>query len=200
MAIAFFLYAAWTGVIFFLALTLQKVLSYSPTEAGLALLPIAIGGYVGSTLAGRLLPRTGPRRLLTLGLTLYITGIVLMTFIDSGSGYWPLIFAAVTLVIAGNSLTFVSATATALAHSTAGEESLLGGLFNTSVQVGGGLGLAVVSAVAATRIAPGASGDALLPGYHAAFWTAAAIAAVGLATVLFVRETPSTAGAVALQR
>lgn len=201
MAIAFLLYAAWTGVIFFLALTLQKVLSYSPTEAGLALLPIAIGGYVGSTLAGRLLPRTGPRRLLTLGLTLYITGIVLMTFIDSGSGYWPLIFAAVTLVIAGNSLTFVSATATALAHSTAGEESLLGGLFNTSVQVGGGLGLAVVSAVAATRIAPGASGDALLPGYHAAFWTAAAIAAVGLAaTVLFVRETPSTAGAVALQR
>jgi predicted MFS family arabinose efflux permease len=164
MAIAFCLYASWTGVIFFLALTLQNVLGYSPTEAALALLPIAIGGYIGSTLAGRLLPRTGPRHLLTIGLSLYVAGIVLMAFIDGRSDYWFHIFAAVTLAIAGNSLTFVSSTVTALAHSGADEESLVGGLFNTGVQVGGGLGLAVMSAVAATRIDPGASGEALLAG------------------------------------
>lgn len=194
MAIAFCLYAAWTGVIFFLALTLQNVLGYGPTEAALALLPIAIGGFIGSTLAGRLLPRTGARRLLMLGLSLYVTGIVLMAFIDAGSGYWPHIFLAVTLAIAGNSLTFVSATVTALEHSAAQEESLLGGLFNTSVQVGGGLGLAVMSAIAAARIDPGASGDALLPGYQAAFWTAVGLAGVGLlVAVAFVRESPSAA-------
>lgn len=196
MAIAFCLYASWTGVIFFLALTLQNVLGYSPTEAALALLPIAIGGYIGSTLAGRLLPRTGPRHLLTIGLSLYVAGIVLMAFIDGRSDYWFHIFAAVTLAIAGNSLTFVSSTVTALAHSGADEESLVGGLFNTGVQVGGGLGLAVMSAVAATRIDPGASGEALLAGYRAAFWTAVVIAGVGLATTLvFVRVSPTTANA-----
>ncbi len=185
MVVAFCLYASWTGVVFFLALTLQRVVGYSPTQAGLALLPIAVGGYAGSTIAGRLLPHFGARRLAALGMTIFITGIVPMAFIDSRSAYWPHIAVAVTLAIAGNSVTYVTCTVTALAHGEPDEESLLGGLFNTSVQVGGGLGVAVVGAVAATRISPGDSGDALLPGYHAAFWVAATIAAVGLASVLF---------------
>lgn len=194
LAVAFFLYAAWTGVVLFLALTLQHVIGYSPTEAGLALLPIAIGGYVGSTLAGRLLPRAGPRRLAALGMTVLLAGIVLMAFLDSRSGYWPHIALAVTLAITGNSVTYVTCTATALAHGNRDEDSLLGGLFNTSVQTGGGVGIAVIGAVAATRIAPGDTGHALLPGYRAAFWTAAVITAIGLATVvLFVHDTPSTA-------
>lgn len=200
MAIAFCLYAAWTGVVYFLALTLQNVLDYSPTEAGLALLPIAVGGFAGSTLAGRLLPRTGPRRLLALGLSSYIIGIVAMAFIDAETPYWPHIFLALTLAIAGNSVTFVSATATALAHSDPGEESLLGGLFNTSLQVGGGVGLALVSAVATAQLDPGDAGDALLPGYHAAFWAASAIGAAALAlTLLFVRDAPATARPAAAQ-
>jgi len=194
MAIAFCMYAAWVGVNFFLALTLQHVLGYRPTEAGLALLPLAVGGLIGSTVAGRLLPRTGVKRLLTIGLSLYVGGIVLVAFIDGDSSYWLHIFAAVTLPVVGNSLTWVACSVTALAGAAPDEQSLVGGLFNASLQVGGGLGLAAMSAVAATRIDPGAAGDALLPAYHAALWTAVGIATVALLiALLFVRVTPTAA-------
>lgn len=194
MAIAFCMYAAWVGVNFFLALTLQNVLGYSPTEAALALLPLAIVGLIGSTVAGRLLPRTGAKRLLTAGLSLYVGGIVLVALIDGDSSYWFHIFAAVTLPVAGNSLTWVASSVTALADAAPHEQSLVGGMFNTSLQVGGGLGLAVMSAVAAIQVVPGAAGDALLPAYHAALWVAVAIAAVALlVAVVFVRATPTPA-------
>jgi len=194
MAIAFCMYAAWVGVNYFLALTLQNVLDYTPSEAAVALLPLAVVGLIGSTVAGRLLPRTGAKLLLTAGLSLYVGGIVLVALIDGDSRYWFHIFAAVTLPVAGSSLTWVASSVTALAAAAPHEHSLVGGLFNTSLQVGGGLGLAVMNAVAATQIAPGASGDALLPAYHAALWTAVGIAIVALLIALrFVHVTPTTA-------
>jgi len=191
MVIAFCLYACWVGMTYFLALTLQEVLGYSPTEAALALLPLTVGGVIGSTIAGRVLPRTGAKPLLVLGLSLYIAGIALAAFIDGDSTYWLHIFAAISLTAVGIPLAFVSSNVTALADAGPHEQSLLGGLFNTGVQVGGGLGLAVMSAVAATRIGRGDSGNALLPGYHAAFWTAVVIAALGLLIALFLVREPT---------
>lgn len=77
MAIGFCAYASWTGMTFFLALTLQDVLGYSPTGAAVGLLPLAIGAYIGSMAAGRLLPRTGPKPLLIVGMALFVSGLVL---------------------------------------------------------------------------------------------------------------------------
>ena len=193
MVIGFCLFAAWVGANFFLVLTLQQVLGYSAGEAAMALLPLAFGGLIFATLAGRLLPRTGPKPLLLVGLSGYAAGLGLMALIDTGTGYWPHIVGGILLAVAGNSVTFVAANVVALAHARLDEQSLVGGLFNTGMQVGGGLGLAIMSAVAAGQIASGSStGAALLSGYQAAFWTAAGIAALGLlVTAAFLRTAGS---------
>ena len=164
MVIGFCLFAAWVGANFMLSLTLQQVLGYSPTAAAAALLPLAIGGLISATLAGRLLPWTGARPLLIVGLAVYVVGFALMAVIGVDSGYWPHVLAAVVLAVVGNSVTFVASNVVALAHAGPHEHSLVGGLFNTGMQVGGGLGLAVMSVVAAGQIRGDASGAALLPG------------------------------------
>ena len=186
MGIGFCNFAAWVGANFFLSLTLQRVLGYTPTRAALALLPLALGGLVFATLAGRLLPRTGARPLLVAGLTGYAAGFALLALTTETSGYWLHVLPAILLAVAGNATTFVASNVVALAHAPGDEQSLVGGLFNTSMQVGGGLGLAIMSAVAAARIGDDTSA-ALLPGYQAAFWTAVALAGLALLiTVVFV--------------
>lgn len=194
MAIAFCMYAAWVGMNFFLALTLQNVLGYSPTTAAVALLPLAVCGLIFSTLAGRLMPRIGARRLLIVGLSIYVVGIVLVALIDGDSRYWPHIFAAVTLPVVGNSLTWVAASVTVLSDAGEDQQSLVGGLFNTALQVGGGLGLAVMSAIAATQAGTDATGDGLLAAYHAALWTAAVIATAGLVIAVLIVRPAVTSG------
>ncbi len=188
MVIGLCLFAAWVGANFFLVLTLQRALGYSAGEAAMALLPLAIGGLVFATLTGRLLPRSGPKPLLVAGLSVYVSGLGMMAVIDTGTGYWPHVLIAILLAVAGNSITFVAANVVAMARARPDEQSLVGGLFNTGMQVGGGLGLAIMSAVAAGRIDAGSSTEALLSGYQAAFWTAAGIAALGLlVTAVFLR-------------
>jgi len=180
-AIGFCLFAAWVGGNFYLSLTLQRVLGYSPLHTALALIPLAVGGLVFATAAGRLLPRTGARVLLITGLILYVVGITLLALIDRDTAYFPHILTGVVLAVAGNSVTFVASNVLAMAHAPADEQSLIGGLFNTAMQVGGVVGLAIMSLAVTSRPGSGAHGAALLPGYHAAFWTAVVIGLLGLA-------------------
>ena len=187
MAIGFCLFAAWVGANFFLSLSLQRVLGYSPTETAAALLPLAVGGLICTTLAGRLLPRVGPKPLLGAGLAVYAAGFALLASINAGTTYWPRILTAIVLAVAGNSVTFVASNVVALAHARPDEQSLVGGLFNTAMQVGGVVGLAIMTAVAAALTEHQTSGDALLTGYQAAFWTAAGIALIGVVVaVIFI--------------
>ena len=187
MAIGVCLYAAWNGVTYFLVLTLQRVLDYSPTGAAVALLPLVAGGVVGSSVAGLLLPRTGPKPILLLGLSVYLAAIGLMALISRDSTYWLHIFVAISLANLGNSCTMVATNVTALSGVAPDERSLAGGLFTTSLQVGNGLGLAVISAVAA------ASGPGLLPAYQAAFRTALGIAVLGIVIALVFVHVPFSA-------
>lgn len=192
VVIGFCLFAAWVGTGFFLSLTLQRVLGYSAIEAALALLPLAVGGMVFATLAGRLLPRTGTKTMLVGGLTVYSAGIVLMTGFTGDTEYWPHVFVAIMLAVAGNALTYVASNVAALAHAPLGEQSVVGGLFNTALQLGGGLGLAIMGLAAATHTAAGASPEDLLAGYRVAFGTAALIAVAGLTVAtLFLRSGSS---------
>lgn len=191
MAVTFCVYTAWSGTVFFLALSFQRVLNYGPSQAALAMLPLAVGGWLSATITGRLLPRTGPRPLLVAGLSMYTAGIALAALINADTSYAPHVVGSLFLITIGFSLAYVSCNVTALADAAPEERSLVGGLFTTCLQVASGLGLAVVSAVAAMQ----AEGT---PVYRSALWTAALIAAASLAlTLLFLRtRTPErTVGA-----
>jgi predicted MFS family arabinose efflux permease len=177
-------FAAWVGGNYYLSLTLQRVLGYASGQAALALVPMAVGGLVFATLAGRLLPRTGGKTLLVIGLSGYLLGFALLATLRPDTGYVPQVLAGVLVTVAGSALTYVASHVVAIAGAAPDEQSLVGGLFNAGMQVGGALGLAVMGAVAAARVPAGAQGPALLPGYQAAFWTAVGFAAAGLVTTV----------------
>lgn len=176
LAVAVFMYAGWVGVNYFAALLLQNVLGFSPLTTGVAFLPLAIGGTLLPLVAGRLVPRVGTRRLMLFGLTCYTIGLALFSLVGPGANYWAVILPILVILIIGLSQTFVSANITALTGAGTDEQALAGAMFNTALQVGGGLGLAVLSTIAAT-----AGGD-VLAGYRAAFLTAAGISLAGLLT------------------
>jgi EmrB/QacA subfamily drug resistance transporter len=185
------LYAAWTSVIYYLALLLQRVLGYSPTGAAVALLPLAVGGLVGTTIVGRVLPKTGPKPVLVAGLSACAVGVGLMSLVAIDTRYWPFIFAVMVLAVLGNSASFVSANVTSSAGVDPDDQGLVSGLFFTSLMVGGSVGLAVVNAVAGSP-AEGGSGEELLPSYQAAFRTACGFLVIGvIATIVFVRSASS---------
>ncbi|MFF7331929.1 MFS transporter [Streptomyces sp. NPDC008150] len=184
LAVAVFMYAGWVGVNYFAALLLQNTLGFSPLTTGVAFLPLAIGGTLLPLVAGRLVPRLGVRRLMLFGLTCYTIGLALFSLVGPRTNYWTVILPLLILLIVGLSQTFVSANITALSDTGPDEQALAGAMFNTALQVGGGLGLAILSTVAAT------AGGNTLAGYRAAFLTAAGIALAGLLTAVAGIHSP----------
>lgn len=178
LAVAVFMYAGWVGVNYFAALLLQNVLGYSPLTTGVAFLPLAVGGTLLPLAAGRLAPRVGVRRLMLFGLSCYTVGLALFSLVGPGASYWTVVLPLLLVLIVGLSQTFVPANITALSGAGADEQALAGAMFNTALQIGGGLGLAVLSTVASS-----AGGD-LLTGYRGAFLAAAGMALAGLVTAL----------------
>ncbi|MFE7588000.1 MFS transporter [Kitasatospora sp. NPDC057512] len=188
LTVAVLMYAGWVGVNYFAALLLQNVLGYSPLGTGVAFLPLAVGGTLLPLVAGRLVPRVGARRLMVFGLTCYTTGLALFSLVGPGAGYWTVVLPLLLLLIVGLSQTFVSANVTALSGAGTDEQALAGAMFNTALQIGGGLGLAVLSTVATT------AGDDLPAGYRYAFLTAAGMALAGLVTVVVGTRHPDGRG------
>lgn len=178
LAVAVFMYAGWVGVNYFAALLLQDVLGFSPLGTGVAFLPLAVGGTLLPLAAGRLVPRVGARRLMLLGLSCYTIGLALFSLVGPGANYWTAVLPLLLVLIVGLSQTFVAANITALSGAGSDEQALAGAMFNTALQIGGGLGLAVLSTVATT------AGSDTLTGYRAAFLTAAGLSLAGLVTVL----------------
>lgn len=172
VSVAVCLYAGWVGVNYYAALLLQNVLGYTPLGAGVAFLPLAIGGTILPLLAGSLVPRFGAKPILLLGLAVYAIGLALLTLVGPGADYWLVVLPILILISVGMSHAFVSANVLALADAPTDSQALVGAVWNTALQVGGGLGLAVLSATAAV------AGDPL-GSYRVAFATASAIAVAG---------------------
>jgi EmrB/QacA subfamily drug resistance transporter len=177
----------------FLELTLymQQVLSYSAMKTGVAYLAVAGTAIFWSGLAAQLVTRIGVKTVLATGMAFLSAGLLYFTQVSVGGSYLGDLLPGFLLISVGLGFSFVPMTIAALAGVQPAEAGLASGLINTTQQIGGALGIAVLSAVATSVTNDGlASGTAapiaLTDGFEAAFIGAAAIALVGVLVSLVV--------------
>jgi EmrB/QacA subfamily drug resistance transporter len=188
------LYSAVFTMWFFLTLYLQQVLHYSALRAGLSFLPMTLSIVVASSLAPKLVARFGVRPVLAAGMLTAATGLGLLTGMRPDGSYFATVLPGGVLGAAGLGLSLVPATIAAVQGVAATQSGLASGLLNTSRLVGGALGLAVLSTIAAShtksQLAGGASTlGALTSGYQLALGVGALICLAGaLATIVLLRS------------
>ncbi|MFJ9175750.1 MFS transporter [Streptomyces sp. NPDC102360] len=139
--------AAMFGMFFFIVLFVQNVLHYTPVKAGLAFLPVTAAIVLGAGIATNLLPRLGPKPFMTVGCLLTATGMGWLTLIDPGSSYLSGILGPMLLFGFGMGLNFVTLTLTAVSGIADSESGAASGMLNTTQQVGGALGLSVLTTI-----------------------------------------------------
>ena len=147
-AVGLLQFAAFVGMIFILTNYLQQILNYSALSAGLAFVPIGVVFLVVSGfLSARLVNRFGVKPILISGMTLQTIGYLLLSWISLTESYFDLL--GPMLVIAfGSGLGFTATNIAALTGTRRGEEGLASGLINTSRQIGGPIGLALLLTIA----------------------------------------------------
>jgi EmrB/QacA subfamily drug resistance transporter len=184
------------GMFFLGALYLQGILGYSPLEVGLAFLPAClVMGTLSLGYAERLIMGIGPRAALIAGLVFSGAGLLLFARTPVDGNYVVDIFAVMLLLGAGAGTCFPALMTLAMSGATRSDSGLASGLVNTTVQVGGAIGLAVLATLASERTdALRADGEskaaALNAGYHVAYLIGAAAVAVAIVVaVVVVRPT-----------
>jgi EmrB/QacA subfamily drug resistance transporter len=197
--------AGLLGMFFLGALYLQRVLGYDALEVGLAFLPVALAiGTLSLGVSARLITRFGARATLVPSLALIAAGLALFGRAPVDADYATDLLPAMLALGIGGGLAFPALMTLAMSGATAADSGLASGLVNTTQQVGGALGLAVLATLSTTRTsdlrATGSSVDAaLVGGYHLAFGIAAllVLAALGLALAILRGERPEEAPAAA---
>ena len=192
--------ASLFSMFFFISLYMQQVLGYSPIHAGLSYLPLAVTIIVAAGLGGQLVTRFGFKPILAAGMLFVSAGLLWFSQVSVGGGFLTDILGPSLLAAIGLGFGFVTSTIAAVSGVEQREQGLASGLINTSQQIGGALGLAVLSTIATTRtdhvMATGASTlpNALTEGFQSAFLGGAVIAALGfVATLVLIRTRDSRA-------
>jgi EmrB/QacA subfamily drug resistance transporter len=192
--------AGMFGISFLGALYLQRVLRYDALEIGLAFLPVTVlMGTLSVRYSERLITRFGPRNVCVPGLVLIMAGLVLFTQSPVDASYVSHVLPVMVLLGTGAGLCFPALMGLAMSGATPADAGLTSGLVNTTAQVGGALGLAVMATLSATRthhlLASGhSSAAALTGGYHLAFWVAAALVLGAVVVALTVLRPVPVAG------
>jgi EmrB/QacA subfamily drug resistance transporter len=176
--------ASLFSMFFFISLYLQRVLGYSALEAGFAYLPLALTIFLSAGGASQLVERWGVRPVLVSGLLFVAAGLTLFSQVSADGSFLGDVLAPSLLVAVGLGFSFVPVTIAAVAGVRSQEAGLASGLINTSQQVGGALGLAVLSTLATDRTESLAAdgtppASALTQGFELAFALGAGIAVVG---------------------
>ncbi|MFE2511095.1 MFS transporter [Streptomyces naganishii] len=164
---------------FFMTLYAQNVLGYSPLDAGLALVPSSLAVVLGSKLAPRLMPAAGARGVAVGGTLVAAAGFAWQSTMRADGAYLTAIMLPGVLMMLGAGLAATPLAALATSGAAPGDAGVISGLVNTSRTMGGSLGLAVMSTIAAARTAGRATPEALTDGYALAFRTAAVTLAAG---------------------
>jgi predicted MFS family arabinose efflux permease len=181
------------SMFFFISLYLQDVLHYSPIKTGISYLPLAVGIIISAGAASQLVTRLGFKTPLIAGLLLIAGGLLWFSRVPApGGSYLADVLGPSLLAAVGLGLAFVPVTIAAVTGTRPHEAGLASGLINTSQQVGGALGLAILATVANSRTQDlfhsgvHSASVALTKGYDRAFLVGAGFAIVGaiLAAVL----------------
>lgn len=188
--------AGMFGMFFLGALYLEKVLDYDPLQIGLAFLPVAVGiGGLSLGASARVNARFGERNVLVGGLVLVAAGLALFTRAPVDASYLADVFPAVTLMGIGAGLGFPAMMTLAMSDATKDDSGVASGLVNTTQQMGGALGLAVLATMATSHtnglLAEGTPVvAAMTSGYRVAFGIAAALVAVAAVLAVTVLRQP----------
>ena len=193
------------GMFLFLTYYFQGTLHYSALKSGIAFLPFSAGIVVSATVAAQLLPRVGPRVLMVVGMVMATAGLVLLTQLGVHSAYLSHLLAPMIIISLGMGLVFVPLSSTALIGVEEHDAGVASALVNTTQQVGGSLGTALLNTVAATATASyltshrghAAQAASLVHGYTQAFTVSAALLGVGAVAALALvranrRDVPTT--------
>jgi EmrB/QacA subfamily drug resistance transporter len=177
------------GVFLFLTYYLQQTLGFSPIKTGLAFLPMTVAIVLAATTAStRLLPRIGPRLLIGTGMLTGALGMLSLTGVGVHTAYATHVLPGLLIIGVGMGLVFSSGLATATFGVEPSDAGVASAMVNTMQQVGGSIGTALLSTLAATAVTSDLAGRAADPallasaavhGYTTAFWWSAAIFAGG---------------------
>jgi predicted MFS family arabinose efflux permease len=187
------------SMFFFISLYLQNVMGYSPIKTGIAYLPLAVGIIVSAGVASQLVTRLGFKIPLTIGMILIAAALLWFAQVPAPHGaYLSDILGPSLLAAVGLGFAFVPVTIAAVTGTDPHEAGLASGLINTSQQVGGALGLAILATVANSRTQDILNGGvhntaiALTKGFDRAFLIGAGFAIAGaILTMLLISSKDS---------
>jgi EmrB/QacA subfamily drug resistance transporter len=174
------------GMVFFLTLYMQQILRMSPIQTGLAWLPMTVCIAISAQIATRNVGRVGVKPFFAGGLLCAAGGMALFTGVSVHGSYGANALPGLILVAIGMGLAFTTATVAATAGISDAEQGLASGLVVTSQQVGASIGLAVLTAIAAsaTRHYAGPPPQALVHGFKVAFAVGIGFGVAGAAAVI----------------
>jgi predicted MFS family arabinose efflux permease len=186
--------ASLFSMFFFISLYMQQVLGYDAIKAGLSYLPLAIAIILSAGIASQLATRVGFKPILSAGMVLIAGGLLWFSQISVHGSFLADILGPSLLAAVGLGFAFVPVTIAAVAGVPDREQGLASGLINTAQQVGGALGLAILSAISTSVIGSSHDPAVLTRGFRDAFLAGAGIAALGLlASVTLIRNRDSRA-------
>ncbi|GID94053.1 MFS transporter [Amorphoplanes digitatis] len=192
---AVLLFGTLVTLFFFASLFMQQVLDYSPVEAGLAYVPLAIIVSVGAGVASNLVTKVAAKPVLIVGLTLAAIGMLMLWQLPADAGYVTRVLPPFLVVGLGLGLSFVPVQVIAFAGVSKSESGLAAGLINTSQEAGGALGVAVAATIAFSQVHElerWAGGDpalmeiARVSVFHRAFLVGACFAVAGVLMALLL--------------
>jgi EmrB/QacA subfamily drug resistance transporter len=181
--------AALFGMFFFLTLYLQQVLGFSALKTGVAYLPLSLTLIAASGVASRFVDRFTPRPILVAGLLISTGGFIFLTSVSGHGDYASHVVPAMIILGIGMGMSFVPVTIAGTSGVAARDSGLASGLLNTTQQVGGSLGLAILTSVATSRTTSALHTGLALPaalthGFKGAFIVGAVLCAMGAVSTI----------------
>jgi EmrB/QacA subfamily drug resistance transporter len=186
--------ASLFSMFFFISLYMQQVLGYSAIKAGLSYLPLAVSIILSAGIASQLVTKVGFKPILATGMALIAAGLIWFSQISVDGSFLGDILGPSLLAAVGLGFSFVPVTIAAVSGIEDREQGLASGLINTSQQVGGALGLAILAAVSSSVTGNSLDPAVLTEGFQDAFTVGAGFAILGLiATLVMIRSSDSRA-------